>query len=186
MVRTGIIRDDFFRKRILHDRLLVILATVIILVLFYFWGKDYLVVAALVLLALFLIDLPRLIKKFRHHRELISWINQHRNAIILAYSTKVKYLEIIEKHIIPACSREIIIIKLDEHRLKGKIPRTVWFELTRRTRMPQLPVVIRFHNHSYQITQIKRYISEYMENKTDEATMLNTLKYLFLQDVHTG
>jgi hypothetical protein len=142
MLSSGIIRNDFINRRILIDRMPAIIIIVVSILLVYYFLPNYLITAGILALLLILIDLPSLLRRYRHHRQLMEWLKSHRRAVIFAYSTKVRYLELIQKQILPNLSNRVLVVKMIGGHARGDIEKYIWFELARQAKIRQLPVII--------------------------------------------
>lgn len=183
MIEKGKLKDDFFRRRILGERLVAILLTLLILVIFFIFFRSYILYAIGLFIVLIILDMPGLLNKYQQERRLLNWVDQNKEIVILAYTTKVRYLDLVEKHIVQSCPEEVIIVKINEHRLSGNIRRSIWFELARKIRLRHMPCIIKIQHRSYQVVQLKRYLNDYINHQMDEKTMLETIANIMSQPI---
>jgi hypothetical protein len=183
MIGSGKFKDDFIRRKIFKDRLPAILITILTLYLVYFFAHKYLIYAGAALFILFLADLPGLIRSFNHHHQLMNWLDRNREITLFVYSSKVRYMDLIEKHVLPLINEKILVLKIMDGRVKGNIRRTVWYELSRRSRIHHLPVIIKLDHRYYQVIPFRRFLNEYIDNQIDDKLLIEKLSILLEQPI---
>lgn len=186
MLEKGKFRDDFFRKRIFEDRLPALIISVAVLILTYLFLHKYLIYVGGLLILFFLLDLPANIRKYKHHVQFVNWLDRNEKITILAYSSKVKYLELIEKHIVPECDEKLVVVKLIDGRIKGNIRKTVWYELSKRAKIHHLPVIIKIEHRYFQVIPIRRFLNEFIETQVGMPELNSRIKSLVDQRIIAG
>jgi len=120
----------------------------------------------------FLVVAANLIRGKKYHKRLMDWLDENPGAQIVIYSSKKQYINIIEHEILPKLDNSVFVVKNDNAKITGDLPRVIYYELHQIMILKDLPLLISFQGDAYNKESLKKYFDRYKNKDITETELL--------------
>ena len=167
--------QTMINRHYLHGKKNEILTTLVCLIvtlILVYIGFNYL---ALIPAFFFLAFAVNLIRRKKYHQKMIDWLDENPDAQLFIYSSKKQYIDTIENEILPKLDDSVFVVKNDNAKITGDVPRAIYYELHQLMTLKDLPLLLSFQGDEYNKESLKKHFDRYKNKDITQTELLTVI-----------